>query len=131
MPPTLNQHPYPVAAINRPASRRLPLHVQVRRHAELALRLSSAVDAAMSLQYTPGAYDSAGRHSVGYSDPTGETVASTSRLKLRARVVSAEESLELTARALERRLLDLEEAMSTHGGKESGLPVETTTPAAA
>jgi len=85
----------------------------------------------MRLQYTAGAYDSSGRHSVGYSDPTGETVASTSRLKLRARVISAEETLELTARALERRLIDLEEAMSTHEGREPGLPAETTSPAAA
>jgi hypothetical protein len=122
--PRLSEHPYHVAAVNRPASRRLPLHVQVRRHADLALRLSSALDAAMSLQYTPGAYGSSGRHTVGYSDPTGETVASTLRLKLRARVVSAEESLELTARALERRLLNLEEAMNTHEGAEPGRPAE-------
>lgn len=129
--PRLSEHPYPVAAVNRPASRRLPLHVQVRRHAELALRLSSALDAAMSLQYTPGAYDSAGRQSIGYSDPAGETVASTSRLKLRAMVVSAEETLELTARDLESRLLNLEEAMSTHEGKRPGPPAETATLAAA
>lgn len=70
MPATFSQHPYPVAAINRPGSRRLPLHVQVRRHAEVALRLSSALDSAVSLQYAPGAYDGAGRQSVGYADPT-------------------------------------------------------------
>lgn len=124
MTPRLSQHPYPVARANRPASRRLPLHAQVRRHAELALRLSSALDAAMSAQYEPGAYDGAGRQAIGHADPTGETAASQARLQLRASVVTGERTLETTARALERCLTDLEDALDTHQGETGDDPAD-------
>ena len=130
MTATLSQHPYPVDAVNRPAPRTLPLHVQVRRHAELALRLSSALDAAMSVQYEPAAFDGAGRHAIGYADPAGEAAASPVRLDLRAKVIAGALMLERTARALERCLLDLEAAVDRHQGETGDDPIDDT-PAAA
>jgi hypothetical protein len=96
----------------------------VRQHAELALRLSSALDAATSAQYQPGAYDGAGRQAVGYADPTGETVASPARLQLRATIVAGERTLETTARALKRCLIELEDALDKHQGETGDDPAD-------
>lgn len=96
----------------------------MRQHAELALRLSSALDAATSAQYQPGAYDGAGRQAVGYADPTGETVASPARLQLRATIVAGERTLETTARALKRCLAELEDALEKHQGETGDDPAD-------
>jgi hypothetical protein len=128
---TLSQHPYPVALVNRPASRRLPLHEQVRRHAELALRLSSAIDAATSVQYTRGEFGGIRSEAVGYDDPTGETAVSGPRLQVSSKIRVAERALEETARVLERCLLHLEAAIDKHQGTDEPADPDDPTPTAA
>lgn len=127
----LSQHPYPVDDVNRPASLRLPLLAQVKRHAELALRLSAAIDTVSSIQWQPALYDGTGRAAIGHADPAGETAASPVRLQLRAKVIAAEVMLERTARALERCLLDLEAAADKHQGPGEPADPDESTPTAA
>lgn len=122
--PHPNQHPYPVAILNRPASRRLSLHAQVRRHAQLARRLSSALDAAMSVQYTRGAIGGVRSEAIGYDDPAGETAANGRRLRVSSKIRVAELALERTARVLEGCLVELEEAVDKHQGETGDDPVD-------
>lgn len=124
----LSQHPYPVDAVNRPASRRLPLHAQVRRHAELALRLSSALDAATSVQYTRGEFGGVRSEASGYDDPAGETASNGPRLQVSSKVRVAELALEQTARMLEQCLVRLEAAIDKHQGTDEPADPDGATP---
>jgi len=93
------------------------LPAQVRRHAELALRLASALAAVEAAQYEPAIGDGSRRGAaLHHEDHTGETVASPHRLHLRAHALAAELLLERTARALEGALLRLEAATDRHQG---------------
>jgi len=96
---------------------RPPLPEQVRRHAELALRLASALSAVEAAQFEPAIGDGSRRGAaLHHEDHTGETVASPHRLHLRAHALAAELLLERTVRALEGALERLEAATDRHQG---------------
>jgi len=108
--------PLPPEVRARPTERP-PLPAQVRRHAELALRLSAALAAVEAAQHEPAVGDgSRGGAALHHKDHAGETVASPHRLHLRARAVEAELMLEKTALALEACLVRLEAATDRHQG---------------
>lgn len=118
----LADHPYPVEAADRGApTNRSPLPAQVRRHAELALRVASALSTIEDAQYQTAQAgaprgESLGIRSPGVSDPVGDLAADERRLRLRATAVGAELTLERTAQALERALLALERATTRWSG---------------
>ena len=120
---TTEGHPYQgvelpdrAAPTGRPA-----LPAQVRRHAELALRIASALSTIADAQYQPAQAgaprgESLGIRSPGVADPTGDLAADERRLQLRAAAVGAELTLERSAQALERSLLALDRATARWSG---------------
>lgn len=116
-------HPYEgVEVVDRAAPTARPtLPAQVRRHAELALRLASALSTISDAQYQPAQAgaprgESLGIRSPGVSDPTGDLATDERRLELRAAGVAAELTLERSAQAMERALLALDRATSRWSG---------------
>lgn len=110
--------PHPHSGIHpedRAAPGRSPLPAQVRRHAELALRVAAALTAVDEAQHQRARIGA--RPDTLVSDPTGDTVADPRRLALRAAAVAAELTLERTARALEQTLRELEHATDRWSGE--------------
>lgn len=115
--PVLSDDPHPYAGVHpedRAAPTRPALPANVRRHTELALRLARAIAAVDDAQHQPGAF--AERSSSLVSDPTGDTIADPSRLRLRLAAISAEIQIERSARALEQALRTLEHATNRWSG---------------
>lgn len=108
------EHPYPVEAEDRGAPTRPPLPAQVRRHTELTLRVARAIAAVEDAQLQRGEFSP--RSSSTVSDPTGDTVADPSRLRLRLAAISAEMQIERSAQALEQVLRTLENATDRWSG---------------
>lgn len=101
------------AELTRPVPTRPALPAQVRRHAEAALRLASALAAVDEAMVSPpaGKASIALASALGVKDPVGETVASIDRLTLARRAAESELMLERTAQALEASLRTLEGAV--------------------
>ncbi len=117
--PSRATEPHPHVGVHREdraAPSRPALPAQVRRHAELALRLASALSSVEDAQHQ--------RAGIGWrseslvSDPTGDTAADPRRLALRAAVVHAELMLESTAQALEHALRQLDRATDRWSGED-------------
>lgn len=104
--------------LSRATPSRPPLPAQVRRHAEAALRLASALAAVDEAMVSPpaGRASFALASALGVKDPVGETVASVDRLTLARRAAEAELMLERTAQALEGSLRTLEGAVAQWEG---------------
>lgn len=116
----VTEHPYPVEVEDRGSPTRPSLPAQVRRHAELALRLAHTLDGVSEAQYQRASLsprpESLGIRTSGVSDPTGDTAADSRRLALRAAAVHAELMLERTAQALEHALRVLDQATARWSG---------------
>ena len=115
--PSRATKPHPYAGIHpedRAAPSRPALPAQVRRHAELALRLASALSTVEDAQHQRS--QSGTRSASLVSDPTGDTAVDPRRLALRAAAIHAEMTLERSAQALERTLRQLERATDRWSG---------------
>lgn len=114
--PSTARHPHEgIHPEDRAAPTRPTLPSQVRRHAELALRLACAIHTVEDAQHQRAR--TGARPETLVSDPTGDTVADPRRLALRAAAVAAELTLERTARALEQTLRELERATDRWSGE--------------